>query len=73
MAKGEIVIAENMCKGCSCCVELCPNDCLVMSDQFNPRGYFYPVFINEDNCTGCAICGLLCPDLAIEVYRITED
>ena len=73
MAKGEIVIDENRCKGCSYCIHFCNLNCIVMpGDIFTPKGYSLPVFINTDECTGCGICGWMCPDQAIEVYRYVE-
>ncbi len=68
-AKGEIVINAELCKGCGYCANFCPQDCIVMSDKFNSKGYFIPDITEPDKCNGCAICGQLCPDFAIEVYR----
>lgn len=74
MAKGEIVISENRCKGCGYCVYFCSRHCLeIPGDIFSARGYTLPVFNNPDECTGCGICGWLCPDQAIEVYRFVEE
>jgi 2-oxoglutarate ferredoxin oxidoreductase subunit delta len=70
MAKGEITINEEYCKGCGLCVEFCPQGCIVMStDKFNSRGLLMPVFSEPEKCTGCTTCGFMCPDAAIVVYR----
>ena len=63
----DIIISKELCKGCVYCVEFCPVKCLSMGDQFNARGFFYPIFENEEKCTGCGACACLCPDFAIEV------
>ena len=65
----DVIINEEACKGCVYCVEFCPVECLTMSDQFNARGFFYPLFGNEEKCTGCGACACLCPDFAIEVHN----
>lgn len=65
----EIEIDVERCKGCVFCVEQCAEDCIVMSDKFNSKGYIYPEFVNPEDCTGCTACARLCPDFAITVYR----
>lgn len=73
MAKGEITINEEYCKGCGLCAEYCPRDCIVMStDRFNSRGMIMPIFEKPEDCTGCTICGFMCPDAAITVYRLDK-
>ena len=64
-----VIINKDLCKGCVYCVHFCPVDCLSMGDQFNTKGFFYPVLENEDACTGCGACVRLCPDFVIEVYN----
>ena len=66
---GEIKIDRERCKGCELCVHFCPNDCIIMEDGFNRRGYRPSSFINIDKCSGCAMCARVCPDIAIEVWR----
>jgi 2-oxoglutarate ferredoxin oxidoreductase subunit delta len=62
---GNVVVVAERCKGCSFCVDFCPPHALVLSDQYNARGYHPPVLKYRDLCTGCNICGLMCPDFAI--------
>lgn len=70
MAKGEIVINENICRGCGYCKEFCKRECIVMSEnKVNPLGYILPVVSNSDDCNACGICGRMCPHYAIEVYK----
>jgi 2-oxoglutarate ferredoxin oxidoreductase subunit delta len=72
--KGRIVIDSSLCKGCYLCISVCPNECIVVSDETNEKGYHPARFINakgdrDHACTGCALCAIMCPDIAIEVYR----
>jgi 2-oxoglutarate ferredoxin oxidoreductase subunit delta len=73
MAKGEIVISEERCKGCGLCEHFCARGCISLAGgKLAPKGYIVPIFIAPDQCTGCGICGWLCPDFAIEVYQYIE-
>lgn len=67
MAK--IVIDEERCKGCELCLAACPKRIIVMSENFNKKGYHPAKQINPEECTGCAFCALTCPDIAIEVFK----
>ena len=71
MAKGRIIVNEELCKGCELCIGVCPKDLIEMSmDRFTPKGYHPATLIDpEGECTGCAICAVICPDAAITVYR----
>ena len=71
MAKGRIVISDDLCKGCELCTNVCPKDLIEMAmDRFTPKGYHPAALIDpEGECTGCAICSVICPDAAITVYR----
>ena len=65
---GKIVINIERCKGCKLCVEVCPKNCIVISNKSNKKGYF-PAQADNTNCTGCAACAIICPEAIIEVYR----
>lgn len=72
MAKGEIKLNRERCKGCELCVSVCPKARLKVSKKLNEKGYYpaeYEAAEGKEACTGCAICATICPDLAIEVYR----
>ncbi len=56
-----IVIHENLCKGCSICVDFCPTNVLEM------KGSVVSVK-NLEACTRCQLCDLRCPDFAIQVF-----
>ncbi len=49
------------CKACGRCVAACPKGLLVMSEDFNERGYHY-VRYKGDGCLGCASCFYTCPE-----------
>ena len=68
--RGIVYVDRERCKGCGFCVEFCPQDCLVLSPEFNTKGYHPPVLKDEDACTGCDLCALYCPDFAIFSARI---
>ena len=68
MAKGTIVIDEELCKGCAVCVAACPSKTIASSKKVNGKGYHYLEMIN-DACIGCANCAIVCPDGVITVYR----
>lgn len=61
---GRVFIRKNRCKGCQFCIEFCPQGVLVLSRDFNARGYRYPVAV-KDACINCSLCLSLCPDYAI--------
>ncbi|MDI6889815.1 MAG: ferredoxin family protein [Thermodesulfovibrionales bacterium] len=67
--KGMIVIDEELCKGCTYCVDACPLGVIIISDRFNGKGFFPAHPEHQEKCTGCAICAQMCPEIAIEVYR----
>ncbi len=69
---GELHIIVNRCKGCRFCVEYCPRDVLEMAEDFNVKGYHYPLVKDEVTCVNCQLCEMLCPEFAIFCTQ-TED
>ncbi len=66
--RGIVHIIKDRCKGCGACVEFCPSKVLKLSDDFNSRGYHYPVVVEEPPtkvCIACGFCMLICPEFAI--------
>ena len=41
-----IYIDEKICKGCSLCVNICPNDVFQMRSRVNDKGYVIPEAVN---------------------------
>jgi 2-oxoglutarate ferredoxin oxidoreductase subunit delta len=72
VARGEIHILKERCKGCGFCVEYCPRDVLELSDEFNQKGYHPPMAANPDACVECHLCEMLCPEFAIYVILKEE-
>ncbi len=70
MAKGHIVIKEELCKGCEFCTMVCPYDLIEMGHHYNAKGYRPAMFVDPDRrCTGCMLCAMICPDAVITVFR----
>ncbi|MDL1971880.1 MAG: 4Fe-4S binding protein [Deltaproteobacteria bacterium] len=65
--RGRVIIFEELCKGCELCIEYCPKQILELSEDYNEKGYHYPVLKSgmEDECIYCLFCQEVCPDFAI--------
>jgi 2-oxoglutarate ferredoxin oxidoreductase subunit delta len=69
--RGTVRILVERCKGCEFCVGFCPRDVLGMSEEFNAKGYHYPVVLQPGQCVDCNLCQTICPDFAI--YCLPEE
>ena len=73
MAKGEVIINEQICRGCGYCAHFCSRGAIeIPGDRISSQGYSLPVFAHPEKCNGCGVCGWLCPSFSLEVYRIKE-
>jgi len=63
--KAETRIIRDRCKGCGFCTEFCPQKVLVVSQEYNAKGYHPPKVANPDACIGCDMCETICPEFAI--------
>jgi 2-oxoglutarate ferredoxin oxidoreductase subunit delta len=70
---GEVRIVVERCKGCAFCVEYCPRDVLVMSEEFNSKGYHPPKVVKSGACVNCNLCEMICPDFAIFSVPVADD
>lgn len=70
--RGEVQVDASWCKGCAYCVEFCPTDVLIMSGDFNGKGYHFPLVDVPDACVDCKLCELLCPEYAVVVLTVHE-
>jgi NAD-dependent dihydropyrimidine dehydrogenase PreA subunit len=61
LARGNIEINIEECKGCGLCVESCPPKCLALADELSAYGV-HPALYAGDGCTGCGICFYCCPE-----------
>jgi 2-oxoglutarate ferredoxin oxidoreductase subunit delta len=67
---GKVVIDKELCKGCTLCVNACPQKLIVIAKGINSKGYHPAEFVDPKRvCTGCTLCALTCPEVAIEVFR----
>lgn len=65
----QVIIAEEICKGCLYCVEFCPKGVLTQGERLNTKGYHYVVAADPDQCVCCKQCTDICPDSAITIYK----
>jgi 2-oxoglutarate ferredoxin oxidoreductase subunit delta len=65
----KIEIEEDLCKGCQYCIEICPQDILIVSNRINKKGYTLPEVKDQDSCIGCKKCELICPEMAITIKK----
>ncbi|BAW80362.1 RnfABCDGE type electron transport complex subunit B [Candidatus Nitrosoglobus terrae] len=63
--KALAVIDENLCIGCTLCIQACPVDAILGA----PR-YLHTVIVAE--CTGCELCVAPCPIDCIDMVPITN-
>jgi len=74
--KGKVFIIKDRCKGCGFCIEFCPMGVLKASDDFNSKGYHYPILVEEPPnkiCVVCGFCNLICPEFAIYTVPVNSD
>ena len=50
-------------------IEVCPVECLRMSEDITATGVCPAEVVETVDCTGCLQCHTVCPDTAIEVYE----
>ncbi len=62
-------VQAERCKGCSLCVEFCPQHCLSLSDELNALGYHVAKLHDPEKCSACALCAEMCPESGMSVYR----
>lgn len=66
---GKVTIDRERCKGCGYCVEFCPRDALVMSEELGPKGYTLAKVADTNKCLGCGLCEIICPEFAIRMEQ----
>ena len=69
MAKFDVRIDGDFCKGCELCRINCPKEIIVMSTHINEKGYSIAEIKDLEQCIGCKACALMCPDGAISIYK----
>lgn len=62
-------IAEERCKGCGLCVDVCPKHVLALDTSTVNRLGYHPVRLTDASlCTSCAFCARVCPDVVFSVF-----
>ncbi len=71
--QGQVFIIPDRCKGCRFCVDFCPEEVLVLSEEMNIKGYHYAVVAagKDDACVNCGFCRIVCPEFAIYTEEVT--
>ena len=52
-------------KGCTVCVEACPQEAITLDDQQRP-------VVDDETCDGCGLCQLICPASSLRSYSHSE-
>lgn len=60
------IIDENICIGCTLCIQACPVDAILGAAK-----HMHTVI--EDECTGCKLCVAPCPVECIHMVPVKED
>ncbi len=73
--RGVVHVIPRRCKGCSFCIEFCPQEVFELSESINAKGYHFPVVAQgkEDDCVHCQFCDLVCPEFAIYTTAAEAD
>jgi coenzyme F420-reducing hydrogenase beta subunit len=50
---------KNLCCGCGACVQVCPKNCITMSEDY--EGFYYPEVSAHSSCIKCGKCANVCP------------
>lgn len=65
------------CCGCNACVQACPKQCIVMSEDY--EGFLYPE-VNKELCINCDLCEKVCPvsnqvanRFPMEIYAVINE
>ena len=58
--------ARKVCTGCAACASICPNACILMSED--NEGFLQPR-IDEISCTKCHMCEVVCPVFGSDLDR----
>lgn len=57
-------VSEELCEGCSACVDVCPTSAITMNDNNK-------AVVDQDLCSDCGDCVDACPTTAISLQSST--
>lgn len=64
-----VIVADERCKGCGLCVDVCPPRVLTLDERFvNVMGHHVVRLTDAEACTSCAKCARVCPDAVLTIY-----
>lgn len=66
----EITKNDN-CTGCTACVNICPQNCLMM--KADAQGFLYPTIQYPEKCIDCNLCAKVCPLNRDQMYTISGE
>ncbi|MDI9420755.1 MAG: 4Fe-4S binding protein [Bacillota bacterium] len=69
VARGEVLVNQELCKECSLCITACPHNVLRIGKSMNTKGYHPVEAFAPERCTGCTLCAVMCPDVVLTVRR----
>jgi len=74
LPRGQVHVIAERCKECRLCVNYCPTEVLVFSEDINSRGYRYPIVASgkDESCVHCQFCNMICPELAIWTTDVSD-
>lgn len=70
MAKFNVIINGDKCKGCELCISFCPKGVLeIENENSNAAGYYPAHAARLEDCVGCLSCARMCPEIAIRIEK----
>ncbi|MBI4822305.1 MAG: 4Fe-4S binding protein [Deltaproteobacteria bacterium] len=69
----EVILSEELCKGCGRCIEACPKHAIHPGTEINQSSGLIPISIDADLCNHCGLCVTACPEpygLVREEYEL---
>ena len=57
------------CTGCSACMSVCPQQCIIM--ELDEEGFYKP-HIQKENCIPCGMCDEVCPVFEVKFQKYSQ-